>query len=102
GLDRRFAEMLVLGVEQAAIRSPDTERPERLLEVVGLQEDSEAGDRAFDDGSAGKRGQRGPEMLLDLGGDRDALAHQDRDDPVGGPGAFGDMVNASERLQRDP
>ncbi len=34
--------MLVLGVEQAAIRPADTEWPERLLEVVGLEEDREA------------------------------------------------------------
>ena len=30
----------------------------------------------------------------------DALARQDVDDPVGGPGAFGNVVDARQRLQR--
>ena len=32
-------------------------------------------------------------MLLDLGRDRHALAGEDRDQPVGGPGALGDIVD---------
>ncbi len=39
-------------------------------------------------------------MLLHLGRDGHALAHQDRDQPVGGPGALGDIVDARERLKR--
>jgi hypothetical protein len=40
-------------------------------------------------------------MLLHLRRDRDAFAHQDRDDPVGRPGAFIGVVDAGERLERD-
>src|SRR3546814_16819163 len=40
-------------------------------------------------------------MFLHLGRDGHAFAHQDGDQPVGGPGAFGDIVDTRERLKRD-
>ena len=39
-------------------------------------------------------------MLLHLRRDGDALARQDVDDPVGGPGALGNVMDARQRLQR--
>src|SRR5882762_8405885 len=39
-------------------------------------------------------------MLLHVRRAGDALASQDVDDPVGGPGAFGNVVYARQRLQR--
>ena len=39
-------------------------------------------------------------MFLHLGRDGHALAHEDGDDPVGGPGALGHLLDAGERLQR--
>ena len=98
-LDRLRAQMFVLGVKQAAVRTADAIWTQRLLQIVGLQEDAKARDGAFLNGSRRQRGQRRPDVLLDLRGDGDVLAHQDRDDPVGGPGTLGNVVNASERLQ---
>ena len=47
GLHRRSAEMLGLGVQQPAPGPADAVWPERLFQVVGLQQDAETGDRAF-------------------------------------------------------
>src|SRR6266436_4612488 len=40
-------------------------------------------------------------MFLHLWGSGDALARQDIDDPIGGPGALGNIRDARKRLKRD-
>ncbi len=45
-----FAQMLGLGVEQTAIGPVDAIGPERLLEIVGLQQDGQSRQRALGDG----------------------------------------------------
>ena len=53
------------------------------------------------DRRGGERGQRRLDVFLHLRGDRNALAHEDRDNPVGRPGAFRRIVDASKRLERN-
>ncbi len=93
--------MFGFGVEQPAIRTADAIGSKCLFQIVRLQEDREAGDRAFLDRRGGERGQRRPEMFLHFRRDLDAFAHEDRHDPGGGPGAFIGVVDAGERLQRN-
>ena len=79
GLERlhgRLAEPLALGVEQPAIGAADAVRPQRLLELRGLQQHGKPGQRPLADRGAGERGERGPEMLLQLGRQRDLLARR--------------------------
>jgi hypothetical protein len=72
--------MLGFGIEQPAIRAADAIRAERLLEIVGLEKDAEAGDRALADRRRGERGQRRPDVLLCLRGDFNPFPQKDRDD----------------------
>ena len=66
GLDVGLAEPLGLGVEQPAPRAADAIGLQRLLQRVGLQQHRQAGERALGGGRRGQRGQRRPEMLLEL------------------------------------
>jgi hypothetical protein len=91
--------MLAFGVEQPSVGTADAIGPQRLFEIVRLEEHGEAGQRALLDRRGRQRGQRRPEMFLHLRRDRDALAGKDGGDPVGGPGTLGYVVNACERLE---
>src|SRR5204863_440880 len=99
GLYVCLAEMFGLGIEKTTIGAADTIGSQRLLQVVGLEQDGQARQRALRNWRRRQRGERRPEMLLDLGGNRHALAPQDRDQPVGGPGPLGDIVDPGERLK---
>ena len=60
GLHVRLADPLGLGVEQPAPRPADAIGRERLLELLALQQDREAGQRAFGGRRAGERSERRP------------------------------------------
>jgi hypothetical protein len=66
-----------------------------------LQQHRKAGDGAFLDRRGGERSQRRPNVLFHLGRDGDAFTHEDRGDPVSGPGAFIGVVDAGQRLERN-
>ena len=59
-LDRRRAEMFPFGVEQPPIGAADAIGAQRLLQVVGLEQDAKPGDGAFLDRRGGERSQRRP------------------------------------------
>src|SRR3546814_5946718 len=72
---------------------------ERLLELLALKQNGEAGQRPFRNRCGCQRPQRRPEMLLGLRIDRDAFRHEDGGQPFGRPGALGRIVDARERLK---
>ena len=97
----RRAEMFGFGIEQPAIGAADAVRSKGLFQVVALQQDRKAGDRAFLGGCGRQRCQRRPDVFLHVRRDRHAFAHEDRHDPVRRPGAFIGVVDAGKRLQRN-
>ncbi len=88
GLHIRRSEPFGLGIKQPAIGSTYAVCAERLLQVIGLQQDREAGHGPLPDRGRGQRGQRGPDMFLHIRGDLNVLARQDGDDPGSRPGAL--------------
>ena len=103
GLDRRIAEVLVLGVEQPAVGTADAVGPQAPASAsLDCKQHGEAGQRPLLDGRRGERGQRRPEVLLHLRGDRHAFARQGSPTSQSAAQArSGVSMNAGERLERD-
>ena len=98
-LNRRLPKPFSFGVEQTAPRPADAVGGERLLELLGLQQDGKTRERAFADRRRGQRSERRPDMLLGLRIDRDAFGSEDRGQPFGRPCPFGGIVDMGERLE---
>src|SRR3546814_3322394 len=73
---------------------------ERLLELLALKQNGEAGQRPFRNRCGCQRPQRRPEMLLGLRIDRDAFRQEDGGKPFGRQAALGRIVDARDRLKQ--
>ena len=101
GLHGGGAQMFALGIQQTAPGSANAIGAQSLFEVVGLQKHRQAGDGAFFHRCRSQRGERGPEVLLDLGRDGNALAGQDGHQPIRSPCALGNVADPGEGLERN-
>src|SRR3546814_9612548 len=70
-----------------------------MLQLLALQEHRLPGERAFGRRRRGKRAERGPQMLLVGGIDRDAFTAKDGSEPFRSPGTLTRIVDPRERLQ---